>query len=73
LVQAVDQVHRRGVAHRDLTPQNILVTPDGADRDAVLAVAQALARERFRVAHATIQIEGVAAGAACPQRPTDAL
>jgi hypothetical protein len=39
----------------------------------VLAAAQALARERFRVAHATIQIEGVAAGDACPQRPADAL
>ncbi len=35
-----------------------LVVTDGSDRDEILAAAQAVARERFAIAHATIQIEG---------------
>lgn len=72
-VSEVHDLHVWGASTSEISLTAHLVTPDGADRDAVLAAAQALARERFRVAHATIQIEGVATGAACPQRPTDAL
>ena len=72
-VSEVHDLHVWGASTSEISLTAHLVTPDGADRDAVLAAAQALARERFRVAHATIQIEGVAAGAACPQRPADAL
>jgi tetratricopeptide (TPR) repeat protein len=32
LAQAVDHAHRRGVLHRDLTPGNILLTPDGTPK-----------------------------------------
>jgi hypothetical protein len=39
----------------------------------VLAAAGDLARARFHVAHATLQIEDAAAAAACPQRPAETL
>ena len=50
-----------------------LVVPDAAAHGRVLAAAGDVARGRFRVAHATIQIESEAAAAACPQRPADTL
>jgi hypothetical protein len=45
------------------------VVTEVADRDAVLAAAAGLLRERFRVEHATLQLEGVAA--ACGERPAE--
>lgn len=50
-----------------------LVVPDPLAHAGVLAAAGELLRERFHVAHATIQIEDEAAGAACSQRPGDVL
>lgn len=50
-----------------------LVVADTADRDAVLAAALQALRDRFRVAHATLQVEGAAAAGECPQRPDVAL
>lgn len=50
-----------------------LVVVDTAHRDAVLAAALQVLHDRFHVAHATLQIEGTAAGEACPQRPDAAL
>lgn len=50
-----------------------LVVADTADRDAVLAAALQALRDRFHVAHATLQVEGAAAAGECPQRPDVAL
>ncbi|NBW85953.1 MAG: cation transporter, partial [Planctomycetia bacterium] len=50
-----------------------LVVPEMMTHGRVLAAAGSLLRDRFHVAHATIQIEDAAAGAACPQRPTEVL
>ena len=50
-----------------------LVAADGSDRDRLLAAAEAVLRDRFRVAHSTIQIESATAGEGCPQRPADVL
>lgn len=50
-----------------------LVVADGVAHDAVLAAAAEATRGRFAIAHTTIQLEGREAGAACPQRPADAL
>jgi cobalt-zinc-cadmium efflux system protein len=50
-----------------------LVVTDVADRDAVLSTALHLLKERFHVAHATLQLEGLPAGEHCPQRPDTTL
>lgn len=50
-----------------------LVAADTADRDAMLAAALHVLRDRFHVAHATLQVEGAAAAGECPQRPDAAL
>jgi cobalt-zinc-cadmium efflux system protein len=50
-----------------------LVVPDPTAHGRVLAAAAAVLRERFRVAHSTIQLEDEAACACCPQRPADTL
>lgn len=50
-----------------------LVVADAADRDAVLSTALNLLNERFHVAHATLQLEGLPAGEHCPQRPETTL
>jgi cobalt-zinc-cadmium efflux system protein len=50
-----------------------VVAVDGTDHDRLLADAEAVLRERFRVAHSTIQIEGPAACEQCRQRPADVL
>ena len=50
-----------------------VVAADTADRDAVLAATLQVLRDRFHVAHATLQVEGAAAAGECPQRPDAAL
>ena len=50
-----------------------LVVPETEVHGRVLAAAGELLRERFHVAHATIQLEDASAGAACPQRPAEVL
>jgi len=72
-VAEVHDLHVWGASTSEISLTAHLVAADGVDRDALLAAAETLLRDRFRVAHSTIQIEGVAAGASCPQRPAEAL
>jgi cobalt-zinc-cadmium efflux system protein len=72
-VSEVHDLHVWGASTSEISATVHLVTPDGSDRDALLAAAEALLRERFQVAHATIQIESLAAGPTCRQRPAEAL
>jgi cobalt-zinc-cadmium efflux system protein len=50
-----------------------LVVPDGDSHEPTLSVATALLRERFRIAHTTIQLEREDACQACLQRPAEVL
>ena len=72
-VLEVHDFHAWGASTSEVSLTAHLVAADGADRDAMLAAAHELLRSRFHVDHATIQIEGGATAAACPQRPADAL
>jgi cobalt-zinc-cadmium efflux system protein len=72
-VSEVHDLHVWGASTSEISLTAHLVVPDALARDGVLAAAEAVVRERFRVAHATIQIEGEAAGAACRQRPAESL
>ncbi len=72
-VTEVHDLHVWGASTSEVSLTAHLVVPDATDRDALLAAALAALHERFHVDHATIQIEGPAAGAACPQRPADVL
>jgi len=72
-VREVHDLHVWGASTSEISLTAHLVVPDALARDAALAAAEAVVRERFRVAHATIQIEGAAAGVACRQRPAESL
>jgi len=72
-VSEVHDLHVWGASTSEISATVHLVTPDGSDRDALLAAAEDLLRERFQVAHATIQIESLDAGTTCRQRPAEAL
>jgi cobalt-zinc-cadmium efflux system protein len=72
-VSEVHDLHVWGASTSEISLTAHLVVPDALSRDGALAAAEAVVRERFRVAHATIQIEGEAAGAACRQRPAESL
>jgi cobalt-zinc-cadmium efflux system protein len=72
-VVELHDLHVWGASTSEVSLTGHLVVEDSADRDAVLAAALAVLRERFHVAHATLQIEGEAAGCDCPQRPDAAL
>ncbi|MFM9057629.1 MAG: cation diffusion facilitator family transporter [Planctomycetaceae bacterium] len=72
-VTEVHDLHVWGASTSEVSLTAHLVVPEPVDRDGVLAAALGLLRDRFHVDHATIQTESTAAGAACPQRPPDAL
>jgi cobalt-zinc-cadmium efflux system protein len=72
-VVEVHDLHVWGASTSEVSLTAHLVVAEGADRDRVLATAHDLLRTRFRVDHATLQLEGPAAGTACPQRPADVL
>lgn len=72
-VSEVHDLHVWGASTSEISLTAHLVSHDGTDRDALLAAAEATLRQRFRVAHSTIQIEGAAAGPECRQRPPEAL
>jgi len=50
-----------------------LVVPDVGDHELALETSNSLLRERFQIAHTTIQLEREGAGRACSQRPADVL
>ncbi|GBQ67391.1 cation efflux system protein [Ameyamaea chiangmaiensis NBRC 103196] len=50
-----------------------LVRTGAGDDDAVLAAASGMLAQRFRIGHATLQVESVACAAACALSPPDAV
>jgi cobalt-zinc-cadmium efflux system protein len=50
-----------------------LVVPEAVNHEPVLSAATDLLRDRFRIAHTTIQLEREDAGQACAQRPAEVL
>ena len=72
-VTEVHDLHVWGASTSEISLTAHLVTADDTERDGLLSAADAVVRERFGVAHTTIQIEGQAAGPKCRQRPSDAL
>jgi cobalt-zinc-cadmium efflux system protein len=50
-----------------------LVVPDKDSHESALAAATELLRDRFRIAHTTIQLECEEAGETCVQRPAEVL
>lgn len=72
-VSEVHDLHVWGASTSEVSLTVHLVSPEGSDRDALLAAAEALLRGTFGIAHSTIQIEGPSAGPACRQRPAESL
>ena len=72
-VAEVHDLHVWGASTSETSLTAHLVVPDATAHGHVLIAAGNVARERFRIAHATLQIEDEAAAAACPQRPADTL
>jgi cobalt-zinc-cadmium efflux system protein len=72
-VAEVHDLHVWAASTSEISLTVHLVVPETGTHGQVLAAAGDLLRGRFHVAHATIQIEDAAAGAACPQRPTEVL
>ncbi len=72
-VREVHDLHVWGASTSEISLTAHLVAVDGTDHDRLLSEAGAVLRERFRVAHSTIQIEGLAACEQCRQRPSDVL
>ena len=72
-VTEVHDLHVWGASTSEISLTAHLVAVDGTGHDQLLADAEAVLRERFRVAHSTIQIEGPAACEQCRQRPADTL
>ena len=72
-VREVHDLHVWGASTSEISLTVHVVVVDGTNHDRLLADAEAVLRERFRVAHSTIQIEGPAACEQCRQRPADVL
>jgi len=72
-VAETHDLHVWGASTSEVSLTAHLVVRAGADRDALLTAAHELLRSRFHVDHATLQLEGPAVGAACPQRPAETL
>jgi cobalt-zinc-cadmium efflux system protein len=72
-VREVHDLHVWGASTSEVSLTVHLVAINAANRDQLLDAAHDLLRTRFGIAHATIQIEGPAAGETCPQRPTESL
>jgi cobalt-zinc-cadmium efflux system protein len=72
-VVEVHDLHVWAASTSEVTLTAHLVVPDKDLHEAALSAATALLRDRFRIAHTTIQIEREEAGEACLQRPAEVL
>ena len=72
-VAEVHDLHVWGASTSEVSLTAHLVVPDSLHHRDVLAAATDLLRDRFHVAHTTLQLEGEEACRACVQRPADVL
>ena len=72
-VVEVHDLHVWGASTSEIAVTAHLVVPETADHAMALAAATDLLRDRFRIAHTTIQIEREDASQSCLQRPADVL
>jgi cobalt-zinc-cadmium efflux system protein len=72
-VAEVHDLHVWGASTSEVSLTAHVVVPEPLDHRAVLAAATALLRDRFAVAHTTIQLECDDACQECSQRPADVL
>lgn len=72
-VAEVHDLHIWAASTSEVSLTAHLVVSDAADYESALATATDLLRDRFQIAHTTIQLEAEAAGRSCVQRPADVL
>ena len=72
-VAEVHDLHVWAASTSEVSLTAHLVVPEADAHESALSAATTLLRDRFHVAHTTLQLEREAVGRACSQRPADAL